>query len=329
MILFGIVAALVTLGCIAAAILTTIKVARDAYLALAGLAILSALVSWVVVRTHIQARIRPESVTAYLDAANALISNLRPTEQDANGVIALRAAALDPIPESTANEFETAYRQALADAVVDQEVTPEERRRLVILTRGLGLSGDTVRRANLNGFMQCFSALVADHKLTTEEEAKLTDLREALKVSDSAVQVQLGKADQLRRAREVGEVPLAPISTGTKLRKGEETYHTTAVREMKERVARTWVEDGERCTERELQEVRAGTLYVTNHRLLLVADGTTSIKVDAILNIAIDVQRDGEGVVKLTVDGRKTPYNFAFPEPYVTLAYIERVWAQA
>ena len=85
------------------------------------------------------------------------------------------------------------------------------------------------------------------------------------------------------------------------------------------------MEDGVRYTERELEPVRSGSLYVTSQRLLLVAEGTTNIKTESILDLSI--ANDGEAVVSLTVDGRKTSYFFAVPEPYVTLAYIERARA--
>lgn len=302
---------------------------RDAYLALAVLGALSVLAMWAIVRTHRKMRRRRENVAAYLTAANALIGNATPTEHDASAVISLRAADLGPLPDTLANDLETGYCRAVADSVADLVVTSAERARLSILAHGLGLSGDLVKRANLNGFIQGFSTIVSDHKLTAEEEAQLTDLREAFEVPDIAVQAHLAQADQLRRAREVGEAPLVAMPSAVKLRKDEECYYATSVREMKERVARSWIEGGERYTERELQEVRAGTLHVTNRRLLLVADGATTIKTDAILSVSLDVQEDGVSVVNLMVDGRKTPYYFSFPEPFVTLAYIERVWAQA
>ncbi len=325
LILLGGLVGLPFLTGVAAAIMASMTFPRDAYIALVMVVMVCALLLWITIRKRRHARQKRESVTAYLEAASALIENPKPSDQDANKVIAFRNALLAPVPESARGEFELAYRRTIADAVADQEVSPDELRRLVIVSRGLGLSADTIRKAHLNGFMQGFSALIADHKLTSEEEAKLITLRKALKVPDETIQVHLQKAEELRRARQIGDAPLVPIETPAKLRKGEESYYTTSAREMKERVARTWVEDGERYTERELQEVRTGTLYVTNQRLLLLADGTTSIKLAGILDLAIDVQRNGEVVVSLTVDGRKTPHCFAFPEPYLTLAYIEKV----
>jgi hypothetical protein len=161
--------------------------------------------------------------------------------------------------------------------------------------------------------------------LDQEEEGKVEEIRKAFHVPKSVVKAQLAKADELRRARLIGESDVAPVSIGIKLKKAEECYHETAVTEKKSKVARAYVEDGVRYTERELEPVRSGSLYVTNQRLLLVAEGTTNIKIDSILDLSI--VNDGEIVVSVTVDGRKTPYLFAVPEPYVTLAYIERARA--
>lgn len=276
-----------------------------------------------------RAKKRRESLTAYVDAAQALIANPRPTEREAASVHRLRGAVLVPIPETLPSQFETAYRQAIADAVADQVITPDEERRIKTLAKGLDLSREAVIRANLNGFLQGFAAVVADHNLTLEEEQKLVVLQRNLGVSEEAVRAQLTLVDQLRRARQVGEEPLAPAEIGAKLRKGEECYHATPVREMKERVARSWVQDGERFTEKELKDFRTGTLYVTNQRLLIVADGTTNIKTASILEASVDAPANNDRFVKLVVDGRKTPLFLGVPEPYVVLAYVERVWALA
>lgn len=284
---------------------------------------------WAIARTQRRAKLRRESVAAYLEAANALISNPNPAEGNATNVLALRAAALNPIPENATTDFTIAYGREVAAAVADQVVTSAERQRLAIIARGLELSSESVSHANLNGFMQGVSTLLADHRLTAHEEEQLTDLREAFGVPDSIVHVQLAMVDQLRRARETSECALVPIQAEVKLRKGEECYHATQVTEKKSRVARTYVEDGVRHTERELEPARVGTLFVTNQRLLLVADGTTSIKAAAMLVAEMDIQPDGAAIVALTVDGRKTPYYSAVLEPYITLAYIERVIAQA
>lgn len=293
------------------------------------LAVVGVLFAGAILGVSRHVRRRHQTLTAYLEAASQLISNPGPTDHDVEYVLALRQAALVPIPESATTEFMVAYGREVAAAVADQVVTPAEAQRLKNIAKGLELTPETLAQANLNGFMQGYSTLVADHRLTADEEAKLTDLREAFGVPDSIVQAQLAQADQLRRAREVSERPLQPLHIRTKLRKGEECYHSTPATQKKSRVARTYVESGVRHTERDVEMMRAGTLFVTNQRLLLVAEGTTTIKREALLTTGIDIRPDGEIDVVLTVDGRKAPYYFAFPEPYITLAYIERVLSQA
>ena len=173
---------------------------------------------------------RSRAVAHYLEAARALATSPQLTSADAGEVLALRAAIrTTSLPTSTEAGFEAAYRTAVAEVVADQQVTMEERRRLEIIGRGLSLSAEVLERANLNGFMQGYAALVADGRLAEEEEGKLEELRKAFRVPKAAVSPQMTKADELRRARLVGETALAPVSTGIKLKKGEECYHETAV----------------------------------------------------------------------------------------------------
>jgi len=73
-----------------------------------------------------------------------------------------------------------------------------------------------------------------------------------------------------------------------------------------------------------MEPVRSGDLYVTNERVLLVADGAATIKLSNILDTAVDADSH---LLALTVDGRKTPYVFELQEPFVAAAYIKRLSA--
>jgi len=288
---------------------------------------------WAIWDSRSKARARREAKAArqkalddYVAAARALIANPKPSEIDARRAQQLGRGV--PAEESK-EEFNTAYRDAVADAIADQLITPGEQSRLSLLARGLGLAPETVKQANRAGFLEGVWALIKDGNLTEAEDAKFESLRAAFRVEPADLQLALSKVDQLRQARAIDEAPsLFPIESplGIKLKKGEVCYFSTRVTEKKLKVARAYVEDGERHTEKELGAHREGELFVTNERLFLLADGTTSIKLDALLRVAVEPMPGAEAeAVALTVDGRKTPYYFDAPEPFVLVAHLFRV----
>jgi hypothetical protein len=256
-----------------------------------------------------------------MTAAQALIENPNPTATDVASLRSQRAA-LEIEPENAADVFAVGYRQLVATVVADQLVTREEEERLQLVRRALSLPAATAQKANIEGFMDGFAALVEDGVLTADEDVKVTSLRKSLGVPDSAIHEQLARAGELRRAREVREGGLSAVAIDIKLKKGETCYHVADVAEMKSKIVRTYVELGVRYTERELETVREGRLYFTSERLLLVAEGTTSIKLDAIMDATTETE-EGQLVLALTVDRRKTPYYFGMAEPYLALAVVD------
>jgi hypothetical protein len=246
-------------------------------------------------------------------AVNTLLTSPSPKEEDSRRV-AIQRKRLGALPEGTAESFEGAYRNAVAAAVADQMVTTEERARLGLLARGLGLAPEYVRRANLGGFTEGFYALIADGKLTEEEDEKLKTLCEAFDIPQEQIVAHLAKADQLRRARTIEQTEeLLPITSDLRLGKDEVCLYSAPAGEM-----RYYVEEG-------FRPMRSGTVYVTNRRLLFVGDGTTSIKLEKLLGTNTEPKREGGDLVAAVVDGRKTPYYIDTPEPFVLIAYLNRV----
>jgi hypothetical protein len=234
---------------------------------------------------------------------------------------------VETVPPAVEEVFQKSYRDAVSAVVEDLQVSAAEQDRLKLISRGLSLSAEVVQRAHVLGFLEGFGRLIADGHLSAPEEAQLAALRTDLNVPEPLVHAQLAKADQLRRARQVEEAAeLTPTDATIALKKGEQVFYSTSVTERKSRVAQSYVSGGVRYAEREMEPVRSGSLYVTSGRLLLVAEGTTTIKVDRILDLTIEPERGSE-TLAVTVDGRKTPYYLEVPEPFLLAAFIRRVAA--
>lgn len=261
---------------------------------------------------------RQEAIEALNEAVSALLTNPTPSEADARRV-SERRREVGELPGGV-EQYEAAYRSAVADAVADQKVSPEERTRLERLARGLGLSRDFVQRSNLGGFVEGFYALIGDGKLTEDEDEKLKALRAAFSIPEAQITAQLAKADQLRRARGVEQADkLEPVAVDVKLGKSESAFYAVPAAEMRFYMA----------SDRDFEPVKSGTLYVTDQRLLFVGDGSNSIKLQKVLRLGMEPRRAGGEVVSLAIDGRKTPYYLFADEPFVLVAHIKRAWGAA
>jgi hypothetical protein len=285
---------------------------------LAGTALIVA--AFVVIRALLKWRHR-RCVQTYLDAAEALVAMGSPTDADGAAVAELRTSA-GQLPDASRTQIEEFYRGAIADVIADWHVTVDEHRRLRLLQAAFALPPATADQAALEGFLQGYFAVVADRQLTESEEHALHGLRETLGIPPTSVQDHLRFAEQLSAARRVASGTLAQINPDIKLRKGEVCYYTCSVTEQKSTIARTYVVDGVRQKERGFEAVRSGTLYLTDQRLLLVADGSTNLKLDAVLDSAVDAESN---MLVVTMDGRRSPYYFEVPEPFVAEAFISRL----
>lgn len=297
-------------------------------LAVAAAVIAGIRIAFAVARWRLQ-----RNLARFMAAARSAASSAALT-QDLADVVRLRAAAGN-LPQAATAELEGLYRTALAEVLADRRVTEGERIRLADLKGAFGLQPDATRRAEVEGFLEAYAAFVADRWLTEQEESELERVREMLRIPDEAVQAQLTLANrlrdkrvaleaQLRKANEVTTRALSPIDADIKMKSGEVCFYHAPFTEKKGRVTRTYVVDGARQKETALESVRSGNAYVTNERVLLVADGATTIKLEKILDAAVDSESN---VLALTVDGRKTPYYLEVPEPFVAAAYIDKVSA--
>lgn len=239
---------------------------------------------------------------------------------------------LGPLPESLNTEFESLYRGEVARALDDRVLNDQERRRLDALARGLDLAVPVVQQAETEAFLEVYADAIADRKLTVGEEQTLASLRSALRLSEESIRPQLenlqklaqereGQLAELRSAQEIVRAELQPIQCPVSLRRGEVCYFSSPFSEKKLRVMRSQTIAGTRFSDKDLVAEREGSLYVTDKRLLLVADGTTSIALSKVLDVKVDTDTR---LVSVIVDGRKRAHFFEVPQPFVFTAFLHR-----
>jgi len=253
------------------------------------------------------------------------------TDAEVVGVEAQRRE-LSPLPLALEAEFEALYRGEVARALDDRLIDDKERHRLDDLARVLGLASSVIQQAELEAFLEVYADAVADDKLTASEEQTLTALQGTLRIPKESIQEQtekLRKLGQERKdllielttAREVVRGKVEPIECPRALRRGESCYFTSPFTEKRLKVVSSQRIAGMRLSEKDLVDERAGDLYVTDKRLLLLAGGTTSIALDKIFDIKVETSTQ---VLSVIVDGRKSAYYFEVPRPFVFAAFLHR-----
>jgi hypothetical protein len=188
--------------------------------------------------------------------------------------------------------------------VADRRVTGEELKHLAVAETLLEITADQQRLARSDGFRQVYAAAVADLELTEAEEAQLQQVREALRVPPEAIREELAFVAELRSVREIREGKLPVTVPSAPLPKEETCHYEGPARLMKEKNVKSGQISGRRYSIKAWVADKEGTLFVTNKRVLLVHAGTTSIRVNAILDIEVDMEKKA---VTITKDGATAP----------------------
>src|SRR4051812_32549277 len=97
------------------------------------------------------------------------------------------------------------YSQALADAVADGVLTPDEVEELSTLQKKGALSANDVRSLGLGIYRDALEAAAADAHLTPDEDAALSRLQQQLGLTDEDLQSDLMQVARLRTMARIEE----------------------------------------------------------------------------------------------------------------------------
>lgn len=212
-----------------------------------------------------------------------------------------------------------AYLDLLDDVLADQIIDDDELTWLIAVKEDFGIPDAFASQAHLHAFRTVYLESVSDHDLSASEEATLAHVRERLRIPDSDIEEELGVLDQLRDLRDIRGGQLPEISCGTKLQRGEVCHFEGPGRKLKRKKLRSFQEDGQRYQVEGLVIDKEGEFYVTNKRVLLVDDGTTSVRHDKVLDVELDVDQSLISIVK---DGAQRALLFSTPDAKRAAAVI-------
>jgi len=247
------------------------------------------------------------------------LSNL--TELTAAEQANFQSAIDDPHVTDSDREYfsKTAYLNTVHRIVVDGQVSDPEKLLLGQLEQLFHLDGAFCAEARRDIFRRVYLECVTDHELTQEEEESLSAIREGLEIPEDSVIPELGFLEHLKEIRTILSGELTPIASSVSLQEGEVCYLESEARLLKMKTMRSFQSAGERYKVRALVVEKLGLLLVTNKRLLLIHDGTTSIPLKKILHVQLDYDRN---LLALTKDGVSTAVYLTTPDAYRASAVL-------
>jgi Protein of unknown function (DUF4236) len=224
----------------------------------------------------------------------------------------LATALRDPDVREVDRQYiaQTALLGALDRLIADRRISDDELEFLAQIEKALPVSADFAHQARLELFREAYFQAVADHDLETREEALLDEIRSRLAISDDAIRQELSAVEDLRALRSVRQGSLTPIETSVPLQKSEECYFESAARLLKETTLRRIQRDHQRYAIRGFVVDTEGTLIVTNKRVVVVHEGTTSLRAERILDVDVDADRN---LIKIIRDGSRRPMYLTCP----------------
>lgn len=189
----------------------------------------------------------------------------------------------------------------------------------------LELAEDEIVSLKHQIFVDHFNQCVEDMVLDENEESDLMSIIQRLEIPQTLIRGELETIRYLSSIRQQSEAPLCAIDADLSLPKGEECYFTTAARILKEKILRTRTQGGVKIKTRGHEAECEGTAYLTNKRVLVVANGTKSYPINKILDHVLNLESN---ILEITVDGRKTPLLLSMPAIAPFAAKLEMVHQQ-
>jgi hypothetical protein len=143
-----------------------------------------------------------------------------------------------------------------------------------------------------------------DGRVTEDEEASISKVLLAAEIPSSAIEQEWKAFSEFVRGRKACDSNLPIIDVDVNLQRGEICHHHTYGSFLETKTIRTYTRDGQRYKEEGMVPQKEGQIFITSKRILMVADGTSSIPYGKVLNVEIDPD---EKLITIIKDGRQKP----------------------
>jgi len=193
--------------------------------------------------------------------------------------------------------------------------------RILKLKDYIQMSDETFRSVKVRTFKQVFDEYMEDHLLEEDEERILSNFATNLDLSDSDIQEELRSIEIMSQIRKEMNSELSPIPTDIKLQKSEDCFYSAEARILKKKILKTQTIQGTKLKHVGYIIEKEGTVYLTNKRILMVSEGTSTIKLEKVFDVTAIPEAN---IVELVVDGRKTPIIFTLHGAMALATKIEK-----
>jgi uncharacterized protein DUF4236 len=232
---------------------------------------------------------RKKQLLEYKGTLDAVfVSTQSPPSHSTLSAIRLQQQRLpeDPKAKKEIDKIEADVYQAVLDRVLDDGfITKEEEESIAAAERTLRLGQSTRLQTKKEIFSAAYMQAIADRKITRDELKKLSNLKAGLGIPKAAVQHAVNIVKEIIATQNL-RLPLEPIpheKLPVQIQKSEEAFYQCPAKVLSKRKSKE-LPLGYEYTVR-----RDGTMVLTNKRLLVVGDGTTTIRYTDIDDLDVDI----------------------------------------
>jgi hypothetical protein len=216
------------------------------------------------------------------------------------------------------------YYQAMMAVIKKyiEQLDTKVKDRILKLKDYVKMSDQTFRSVKIRLFESIFDEYMRDHLLEEDEERILRNFAENLGLTEYDIQDELQSIEIMSKIRQEINSDLTPIPTRIKLPKSENCFYSSEARLLKKKILKTQTIQGIKYKHVGYVIEKEGTVHLTNERILIVAEGTSTIKLEKVFDITVTPEAN---IVELIVEGRKAPMIFTLPGAMVFGAKIEKI----
>ena len=202
--------------------------------------------------------------------------------------------------------------QALLDKILDDGFVTEEEAALIAGAEEVIRIDPAVRmRIKKEIFSAAYVDVIEDREITEEELERVNSLLDGLAIPRDEVQRELDIIQEIIATQTLC-LPFDPVpraQVAAPIQKSEEVYYQCAAQVLSKRKAKT------SPTGYEYTVRRDGELILTNKRVLVVGNGTTSIRFSDIVDVDVDID---EGLIEISKAGSGRPVILRTDAPIYT-----------
>lgn len=246
-----------------------------------------------------------------------LLSEVLPDENNLTEIKELKKKASnykDLLPKL--DEAERKIYTAILDKILDDKIITNNERRLIKHFETIASLDENFKlETKKEIFRLYYLDIIADHEITNEEQRTLNNIISGLELPQTVIRDELQVVQEIIKMQQLLP-PLTPIeNTPVKLQKSETPYYTGDGKILSRKKAKKSSRQDYEYSVR-----RDGKLVVTDKRVLVSGEGTSTVNLKDILDIDVDLDNS---MLIISKDKSSTPTFIQAKEPLYSAKIID------